>query len=120
MYLLLTIYSFFNMNNVSWGTREAPKTDEEKALENAEKAEAAKKKGKMAGIQSWAKRFGSFSNFLSFSCCTSDDNSEKLMMMEEKLDKKLVKIEENWAKIADKLDHVIDEKTISLRHQSIF
>ena len=44
MYLLLMIYSLFNMNNVSWGTREAPKTEEEKAAENAQKAEAAKKK----------------------------------------------------------------------------
>ena len=113
MYLLLTIYSIFNMNNVSWGTREAPKSDEEKAAENAEKAEAAKKKGKIAGIQDWARRFGSFSNFLSFSCCTADDNSEKLMMMEEKLDKKLGKIEE-------KLDQVIDEKTVNFRNGSKF
>lgn len=97
MYLLLTIYSIFNMNNVSWGTREAPKTEEEKAMENAEKAEAAKKKGKIAGVTDWARRFGSFSNLMSFSCCTAQDNSDKL-------DKQLAKIEE-------KLDQIIDEKT---------
>ena len=97
MYLLLTIYSIFNMNNVSWGTREAPKTEEEKAQENAEKAEAAKKKGKIAGIQDWARRFGSFSNFMSFSCCTAEDNSEKL--------------EKQLAKIEEKLDTIIDDKT---------
>lgn len=27
MYMLLQIYSIFNMNDVSWGTREAPQTD---------------------------------------------------------------------------------------------
>ena len=113
MYLLLTIYSVFNMNNVSWGTREAPKTEEEKAAENAEKAEAAKKKGKVGGIQDWARRFGSFSNFLSCACCTADDSSDKLMVMEEKLDKKLNSIEE-------KLEQVLGDKTLlTLRQKSV-
>ena len=33
MYLLLVIYSVFNLNNVSWGTREVPKTAAELELE---------------------------------------------------------------------------------------
>ena len=97
MYLLLTIYSIFNMNNVSWGTREAPKSDEEKALENAEKAEAAKKKGKISGMTDWARRFGSFSNFMSFSCCTAEDNSDQM--------------EKQLAKIEEKLDHLLEDRS---------
>ena len=46
MYLLLVIYSFFNMNNVSWGTREVTerKSPEQMAAEKLEAEEAAKKK----------------------------------------------------------------------------
>ena len=46
MYLLLVIYSFFNMNNVSWGTREVTerKSPEQMAAEELEAEEAAKKK----------------------------------------------------------------------------
>ena len=33
MYLLLMIYSIFNLNNVSWGTREVPKSAADLAAE---------------------------------------------------------------------------------------
>ena len=35
MYLLLVIYSIFNLNVVSWGTREGPKTMTKQEAENA-------------------------------------------------------------------------------------
>merc|ERR1719342_1014637 len=50
MYLLLVIYSVFNLNNVSWGTREVPKTAAElekerhEAKKEAEIKESKKKK----------------------------------------------------------------------------
>ena len=37
MYLLLVIYSIFNLNVVSWGTREGPKTMTKQEAENAKK-----------------------------------------------------------------------------------
>lgn len=42
MYLLLTTFAIFNMNDVSWGTREVPKTETQKKKE-AENTEAEKK-----------------------------------------------------------------------------
>ena len=46
MYLFLVIYSFFNLNVVSWGTREVAekKTAAQIAEEQKEAEEAAKKK----------------------------------------------------------------------------
>ena len=44
MYLLLVIYSIFNLNVVSWGTREGPKTMTKKEAENAKKKEEDIKK----------------------------------------------------------------------------
>ena len=54
MYLLLVIYSFFNLNNVSWGTREVPKKKTKAELEEEKKKEAemknaAKKQSKNDG-----------------------------------------------------------------------
>ena len=48
MYMLLIVYSFTNINNVSWGTREAALTSSEqqqaaKAEEERAKAAAAKR-----------------------------------------------------------------------------
>lgn len=54
MYLLLVIYSFFNLNNVSWGTREVAKKKTKAELEEERKKEkdmkdAAKKQKKNDG-----------------------------------------------------------------------
>ena len=54
MYVLLVIYSFFNLNNVSWGTREVPKKKTKAELEEEKKKEAemknaAKKQSKNDG-----------------------------------------------------------------------
>merc|ERR1712045_1073862 len=47
MYLFLVIYSIFNLNVVSWGTREGPKTMTKQEAENAKKAEEEMKKEAM-------------------------------------------------------------------------
>ena len=44
MNLLLFIYSIFNLNIVSWGTREAPQTTGEKQPEAAKNKESKSKK----------------------------------------------------------------------------
>ena len=53
MYLFLVIYSFFNLNNVSWGTREVTEkksVEQQKAeAEEAAKKEAEKKKKSFFG-----------------------------------------------------------------------
>ena len=43
MYLLLMIYSLFNLNDVSWGTREVPKKANEIEAEQEAKVEQAQK-----------------------------------------------------------------------------
>ena len=103
MYLLLTIYSIFNMNNVSWGTREVPKTEAEKAAEakdeaNKEQKEAEKKghSGLLGYFQSMTqtKKKGnlefSLGNLFSCLCCTAEDTTDvkkELIVMADKLDK---------------------------------
>ena len=47
MYLLLTVYSFFNMDDSSWGTREVKTPESEKAVGEAKKA---KNKGGAMGF----------------------------------------------------------------------
>ena len=113
MYLLLMIYSLFNMNNVSWGTREVPKTEEQKAAEAQALAQkevkVAEKKGHnglLGYFQSLAdtKKKGnmefSLGNIFSCLCCTAEDqtdNKKELMLMADKLDKieKALKINSN-------------------------
>ena len=103
MYMLLMLYSVFNMNNVSWGTREVPKTEDQKAKEAEAEAQkevkVAQKKGHnglLGYFQSLAdsKKKGnmefSLGNLFSCLCCTSEDqtdNKKELMMMADKLDK---------------------------------
>ena len=49
MYVLLVIYSLFNLNDISWGTREAAKTKEEQRREEQEKLEIEEWKQKNSG-----------------------------------------------------------------------
>ena len=49
MYLLLTTFAIFNMNDVRWGTREVPKTETQKKKE-AENKEAEKKAREKKGF----------------------------------------------------------------------
>ena len=105
MYLLLMIYSIFNLNNVSWGTREVPKSAAELAAEAEQSAKeteaaAAKKKSSAGGLFSHfaslydAKKKGtidlSFGNICSCLLFTNDDDKDtkrELMMIADKLDK---------------------------------
>ena len=103
MYMLLMIYSLFNMNNVSWGTREVPKTEEQKAAEAQAAAQkevkVAEKKGH-SGLLGYfqsltdSKKKGnmefSMGNLFSCLCCTTEDQTDskkELMLMADKLDK---------------------------------
>merc|ERR1712098_577114 len=93
MYLLLTIYSLFNMNNVSWGTREVPKTEAEKQAEAMAASEAAKNKKRKDGIlgyfQSLMDKKDSlgFSTLFSFNCFSTESKADKDMaVIADKLD----------------------------------
>ena len=102
MYLLLMLYSIFNLNNVSWGTREVPKSAAELAAEeeqsiNEVKTNVTKKEGGLMGyFQSMydTKKKGtidfSFGNICSCLLFTNDDDKDtkkELMMIADKLDK---------------------------------
>ena len=100
MYLLLMIYSIFNLNNVSWGTREVPKSAAELAAEaeaNVKEEEAKKKKDGILGyFQSVyeSKKKGtidfSFGNICSCLLFTNDedkDTKRELVIIADKLDK---------------------------------
>lgn len=102
MYLLLMLYSIFNLNNVSWGTREVPKSAAELAAEaeaslNEAKTVEKKKGGGLIGyFQSMydTKKKGtidfSFGNICSCLMFTTDDDKDtkkELMMIADKLDK---------------------------------
>ncbi|KAF4523722.1 hypothetical protein B566_EDAN011586 [Ephemera danica] len=76
MYMLLIIYSLFNLNNVSWGTREVPKTPEQSASELQTTVNHGGWKGFFGGFRSKNDDGqGSFSisccGLFSCSCCTS-------------------------------------------------
>ena len=85
-------------------------------------AEGRDKRGKRGPIPKWKRRFGALSSFLSCSCCKADNNSEKLLMMEEKLDKKLDELKHmmNDERLEKRLNQVEDVKTTSLRNRLIF
>jgi len=105
MYLLLMIYSLFNINDVSWGTREVPKTAAQLAEEQANQVnqiqkEAEKKGGKgdkmLAYFHHLAedKKKGnlefSLGNLFSILCCTTEDRTDpkaELLVMSQKLDR---------------------------------
>lgn len=102
MYLLLMIYSIFNLNNVSWGTREVPKSaadvaaEQEHNLNEAKTQAAAKENGLLGYFQSLndTKKKGtiefSFGNICSWFLFTNDDDKDtkrELMMIADKLDR---------------------------------
>ena len=79
MYLLLTIYSFCNLNVISWGTREVTekKSVEEVAKEKAEAEEEAKKKA----IKSKSSIFGKTKLYMNLtlpSCVTRENLTNNL------------------------------------------
>merc|ERR1719348_543985 len=93
------IYSLFNLNDVSWGTREVPKKESEVAAEEVERAKkVAQKRGDgllgyfthMAESKKKGNLEFSLGNLMSCLCCTTEDpqdTKKELMMMADKLDK---------------------------------
>ncbi|XP_049787548.1 chitin synthase chs-2-like [Schistocerca cancellata] len=98
MYLLLIIYSVFNLNNISWGTRESPKaqTQQEQAV-----AIETKKKDKKKGMFSFLTKFTdktksnkgsiefSLANLFKCMCCTypkPSEETERLLMISGSLE----------------------------------
>ena len=104
MYLLLTVFAVFNMNDVSWGTREAPKVMDPK--EAAKKKAEAKKKEGLSGLfrQLLDKGTSSFSKI--YSQMSASDN--KLM---DRLDKIEDKIDEYHGKKGQKSDNEKNDDT---------
>ena len=103
MYLLLMIYSIFNLNNVSWGTREVPKSaadieaEQEKNMQEAtKKVQASSKSDGLLGFFTAMneKKKGtlefSCGNICSWLWFTKDDENNtnrEIMMIADKLDK---------------------------------
>ena len=78
MYMVLMLYAIFNINDVSWGTREGPKSAEDKKNEEEEK-KAKAKSGVLGFVQS--KLDSTMNGSLACVCCGNEDKNE------EKLDK---------------------------------
>ncbi|CAG9860406.1 unnamed protein product [Phyllotreta striolata] len=109
MYMLLVIYSVFNMNNVSWGTREvtvAKQDEEEKEEEEDDVKEAApQQNGLLSFLGSDNHNTGSmefsFGGLFKLMCCTFDGKSQEkeilrnIQLSLQQLQKKLDDIENN-------------------------
>ena len=134
MYLLLMVYSIFNLNNVSWGTREVPKSaadieaEKEKNLQEATKNVKANKADGLLGF--FASMNEKKKGTLEFSCgniCSwmwftqkdQDDPKREIMMIADKLDKiekalnlteqPKPKVEENIVVNAEPVDSISKE-----------
>ncbi|XP_071447223.1 chitin synthase chs-2-like [Hetaerina americana] len=119
MYLLLIIYSIFNLNNVSWGTREiiSKKKRQEMEEEKKRKEEEAKKSGKkkslfgVFGSATEGNEAGSMEISLAglFKCmmCTHKDTAKE----EEKT--QLLQISESLVQINKRLETI--ERTSGIR-----
>lgn len=137
MYMLLVIYSVFNMNNISWGTRdvtieaedeEKEKEDEEDEEENDKKEDSKEKKtlnflGADAGDNVGGLEF-SLSNLFKCMFCTYKNDTvskenEQLKQIQEailQLNKKLENIEnENYPELSEPRRTIINEprKTVT-------
>ena len=113
MYLLLVIYSIWNLNVVSWGTREVPKKKTKAELEEERKKEeemkqAAKKKNKEGMLSFlYAQASGksekgglefSLANLFKCMCFTHEDPNDS--------GKQLVKIAQNMEEIRSKVNRI--------------
>ena len=85
MYLLLTIYAFFNMDDSSWGTRETPKTEEQKMAEAAGGIKKQQEKAK-SGVLGFLKSF-SEGHIKMPKIQRSDGDDKKMQAIIDKLDR---------------------------------
>nr|QAX32942.1 chitin synthase II [Diabrotica virgifera virgifera] len=110
MYMLLVIYSIFNMNNVSWGTREvtvAPKPQEatQEATPNAAPAPAPRANQPLSFFGNSKDNAGSFEfsfgGLFKLLCCTYDSKGEEREVLRniqtsiQNMQKKLDQMEKN-------------------------
>jgi len=116
MYLLLVIYSIFNLHVVSWGTREVPKKktkqelEEEKKKEEEMKKQAKKQQKKSSGglIDMLLKQKGgpvekgglefNLANLFKCMCCTHEDPDDA--------NKQLVKIAASMDEVTHRLQKI--------------
>ncbi|XP_076028581.1 hyaluronan synthase-like protein kkv [Oratosquilla oratoria] len=112
MYLLLQIYSCFNLNNVSWGTREVAEKRRKKTKEELEAerkaAEEASKLKKKEGFMGFFHKDGtdddegslelSFAGLFKLMCCVHQKTDTQKDM--------LSKIGDNLDRISKRLDHI--------------
>jgi chitin synthase len=140
MYMLLVIYSIFNMNDVSWGTRENPKRAEEKTP--TKKATHHTSLQKILGFlhnSNNDEENGSLDIYFAglFRCmfCTHPKSTqeqdqlaaiaislnklnEKMQSLEMKLTGKLTDMEENQS-TDDEHDHEVSRKSLSSRRSIV-
>ncbi|CAG7824713.1 unnamed protein product [Allacma fusca] len=128
MYMLLIIYSLFNLNDVTWGTRETPQAIQQQKLEEqAEAAQAAqgkggKKNGKLSFLSGIVPGFGnsqgtddsegsfefSCAGLFKLMCCVHakpKDDTAALML----------KIHEDVLKTSRKVEHI--EKSLAVTQE---
>jgi len=98
MYMLLMIYAIFNINDVSWGTREGPKSAEDLAQEAEEKIKK-KPEGIFGFVQSQLD--SAMNGSLSCICCGNEDRSEEKI---EKIQKSLVLTEKSLTSLENSLN----------------
>ncbi|CAG0880273.1 unnamed protein product [Darwinula stevensoni] len=115
MYLLLIIYSVFNLNDVSWGTREVPKklTKAEEEAQQKALEEAAKNKKNKSKFVALMRRMGqqalnqtedegsyecSFAGLFKIMCCTRPK--------EDKAEVEMKKISESLDRMFTRLDRI--------------
>lgn len=115
MYLLLTIYSIINLNNVNWGTREV----KQKPTEEQQKSQPQSKGGFFSGFLSHRTQTrtpGHNPWCCSCTCCCSqdkdEDEREKLLEIKEEI----VKTREEMQAVKYKLDPVYTDQPKT--HQS--
>ncbi|XP_047739700.1 chitin synthase chs-2 isoform X2 [Hyalella azteca] len=98
MYLLLQIYSCYNLNDVSWGTRDVPvkKSKEELEREKKELEEAEKKQaqtGWMASLTGNGQGDSGMAGFFRKMCCYKGYMSEHILRSVDSLKKQLDRME---------------------------
>merc|ERR1719147_44911 len=98
--MLLMIYAIFNINDVSWGTREGPKSAEDLAKEA---------EGVLGFVQSQLD--SAMNGSLSCICCGNEDKSEEKI---EKIEQKLVLTEKSLTNIENTLDLIRKEMKIDV------
>lgn len=100
MYMLLMIYAIFNINDVSWGTREGPKSAEDIAKE-AEEKKKKKPEGIFGFVQSQLD--STLNSSLSCICCGNEDRTEEKI---ERIEKSLVTTEKTLKNLENSLNQI--------------